>query len=78
MPATCWWQASDKRSLSCVVGSAPPGADPTVCRRCAQQIFGNARHRRGETGIVGTSSDERFLVDKRLIFPVEIEPRFAA
>jgi len=40
--------------------------------------FGNARHRRGETGIVGTSSDERFLVDKRLIFPVEIEPRFAA
>jgi hypothetical protein len=37
--------------------------------------LGNAGHRGCEIGIVGTSLDDRLLLDEGLIFSVEIESR---
>ena len=49
--------------------------DGAVSARRAQQILSKVCNCRSEIGIVRTALDDRLLLDERLIFSIQIEPR---
>lgn len=59
-----------------MVGWMLPQVDRAIGPVRTEEISGDAHHYRGQTRIVGTTSDIRLFLDECLIFPTNIEPRF--